>query len=117
MDRLHKIVILALVVGIPAAAWPLLEPAAPLCFNTEPIAYQISPLTVAPELLARSDDGALHPNLRIAFVDSIATADFALVDGLGGRDGKACQSAAPVKTVGAAGDGAAADVTIGFTPD
>ena len=116
MDRLHKIVILALVVGIPAA-WALLEPAAPLCFSAEPIAYQISPLTVAPDLRVRSDDGALHPNLRIAFVDSIATADFALLDDLGGRDGNACQSAASVKTVGTVGDGAAADVAIGFTPD
>ena len=95
MDRLHKIVILALVVGIPAAAWSLLEPAAPLCFNAEPIAYQISPLTVAPDLRVRFDDGALHPSLRIAFVDSIATADFALVDHLGGSVGNACQSAAP----------------------
>jgi hypothetical protein len=95
MDRLHKIVILALVVGIPAAAWALLEPAAPLCFNAEPIAYQISPLAVAPDLRVRFDDGALHPSLRIAFVDSIATADFALVDHLGGSVGNACQSAAP----------------------
>ena len=117
MDRLHKIVILALVAAIPAAAWALLEPAAPLCFNAEPIAYQTSSSVVAPDLRVRSDDDALHPDLRIAFVDSIATADFALVDNLGGRGGNACQPAAPVKTVGTAGNGPAADVTMGFTPD
>jgi hypothetical protein len=92
MDRLHKIVILVLVVGIPAAAWPLLEPATPLCFSAGPIASQLSPPPAAPDFRVRFDDGALHPNLRIAFVDSIATADFALVDDLGGGR-NACQTA------------------------
>ncbi len=94
MDRLHKIVILAFVIGIPIAAMRLLEPAAPFCFRTGPI-YPASAPTVALDFRVRVDDGILHPSLRTAFVDSIATADFALVGDLGGRDGDACRSQSP----------------------
>ncbi len=90
MDRRHKIVILALVIGIPIAALPLLEPATPFCVRIGPI-YPAPPPTIAPDFRVRVDDGVLHPSLRTALVESIATADFALVDDLGGGR-KACQT-------------------------
>ncbi len=63
----------------------------------------------------RIADRSAEPDLRIALVDDVETADFALVDDFGSVDGSACTSVGLVKTVQVVGEGSTADVTMSLS--
>ena len=71
--------------------------------------YQLAPNSASPDYRVRVDNGAAHPDLRVALVDRAATADFVLVDD-GGNDGHACASAGLRRTIKLVPDDA--DLTI-----
>jgi len=112
-----------LVAGVAAAALPFLAAAPPAvspapavvaadrCFTAGAVTYRMSPGTSTPDYRVRIDSGAAAPDLRIQLVDSVESADFALVDGLSGDHGT-CASAGIIKTVQLVEDASAADVTL-----
>jgi len=112
MERLHKTLILLFVAGIPAAAPPFFASPPGLCFTAGSTTYQLAPTAASPDLRVRIDNGAAQPDLRIRIVDTVETADFALVDDVGSAD--ACRSDGLRKTVKVVGHGAA-DVTIALS--
>ena len=105
MDRLRKTLILLFVAAIPAAAPPLFAPSSSLCFTAGSVTYQLAPNASSPDYRVRIDNGAPHPDLRIALVDDAAT----VMD-------NACRSAGQLKTVKVVAANAAADVTIRLSP-
>jgi len=116
MDRLRKTLILLFVAAIPAAAPPLFAPSSSLCFTAGSVTYQLAPNASSPDYRVRIDNGAPHPDLRIALVDRAEIADFALVDDAATVMDNACRSAGQLKTVKVVAANAAADVTIRLSP-
>jgi hypothetical protein len=132
MDRFHKIIVLAFVVAIPAAATPLLPASQPgpskvhtaafpktmplLCFTAGATTYALSQTAAAPDFRVKFDNAALDPDLRIGLADGVAAADFALVDDVTGLDGNACRTAGTLKTVKIVDDGVS-NVVISLTRD
>jgi hypothetical protein len=130
MDRFQKLIILAFVAGIPAAAAPYFpagratlpktytaafaKTASPLCFNSGSTTYELSSLVSVPDVSVKFDDQAARPDLRIGLVDGVAAADFTLVDDA--LDGRACETDAAVKTVKIVSQGPS-DVLISLTRD
>jgi hypothetical protein len=113
MDRLHRLLILGLIAGMPAAAMPFLPAAVPLCFTAGAVTYQLSASAAAPDIRVRFDD-ATRSDLRIGLVNDVAVADFALVDDVAGTD-NACHAATALKTIRIV-DGAA-DLAIHLAQD
>jgi hypothetical protein len=131
MHRLQKIIVLAFVAAIPAAAAPFLpashptipknttslaKTVAPLCFTAGSVTYELSQTASAPDFRVRFDDSTATPDLRLGLSDSVAAADFTLVDDVVGFDGNACRAAGAPKTVKIVGD-SASDVVIRLTRD
>jgi hypothetical protein len=128
MKRLHKALILLMVTGMPAAALPFLFTAAPvtvapapvvanLCFTAGAVTYRVSMGTPSPDYRVKigASDPDSGPYLRIQLVDNVESADFALVDDLGGADGTTCASRGLIKTVQVVGDTSPADVTLSLS--
>jgi hypothetical protein len=120
MDRLHKTLVLLLVAAIPAAAPPFFgshAPAAPpatptgLCFTAGMVTYRLLPAAAPADYRVKIDNGASDAALRIALVDRVETADFALVDDNSGFDRSPCDAAGPIKTIKTVTEGAS-DLTI-----
>jgi len=116
MDRLHKILILLFVAGIPAAATPFFPATVPLCFTAGATTYQLSQTAASPDFRVKFSDAAGPPGLRIGLANGVAAADFTLVDDVIGMDGNACKAAGLLKTVQIVGDGPS-DVVISLTRD
>lgn len=120
MSRISSTLMLLVCVGAPvgvffATAPVSTQPVAPvaaanLCFTAGAITYQVS-AAAAPDYRVKIDDA--RPDLRIALVEGVEMADFALVDGVGGLG--ACESRGRLKTVGVVGEGAEADVTMSLS--
>lgn len=120
MSRIWSTLVLLVCVGVPVGIYLATAPSSPrtpapvaaanFCFTAGAITYQVSPATAA-DYRVRIDDA--RPDLRIALVDGVETADFTLVDGAGGFDG--CESAARLRTVGVVGEGGDADVTMSLS--
>ena len=128
MKRLHITLILLMVIGLPAAALPFLFTDAPvtvapvpfvsnLCFTTGAVTYRVSMGTPSPDYRVKIGASDSGPYLRIQLVDNVESADFALVDDLGGTDGNTCASAGLVKTVQVVGETGTADVTLSLSGD
>jgi hypothetical protein len=121
MPRIQTTLILLMAAGLPAAAFfatapvttsPVAVAAVPhLCFTAGAITYEVSPAAIAADYRIGID--ATHPDLRIQLVDGVESADFSLVDGIGGFD--ACESAGRVKTVRVVGEGSQADITMSLS--
>jgi hypothetical protein len=121
MSRIWSALIVLVCVGVPAGLYVATAPASPhagasvaaassLCFTAGAVTYQVS-LDAAADFRVKIDDA--RPDLRIALIDDAETADFALVDGVGGLD--ACESTHRLKTVGIVGEASAADVTMSLS--
>jgi hypothetical protein len=111
MERLRKTLILLMVVGIPAAAPPFFASSSDLCFTSGSVTYRLAPEAASPDYRVRIDNSAARPDLRIRLVDDAETADFALVDDVGGG-GDACRSAGLIKTVKLVPAESASELTI-----
>lgn len=106
MTRTHIVLLLALVVAVPAAAGSSLFDAGerpvradenpPPCFNAGTAVYRFSAAANA-DYTVHIDNAAVHPDLRLALVDSPALADFVLLDDAVSAD--ACRDAAAVKSI------------------
>jgi hypothetical protein len=134
MKRLYKASILLMVIALPAAALPFVFTAAPvtvapapaasnLCFTTGAVTYRVSLGTPAPDYRVKigafdpdSNPGS-GPHLRIQPVDNVESADFALVDDLGGVDGNTCASGSLTKTVQVVGETGTADLTLSLSDE
>jgi hypothetical protein len=121
MSRISSTLILLVGVGVPVGLYLATAPSSPrtvapvtaianLCFTAGAVTYQVSADAAADY---RVKIGADRGDQRIALVDDVATADFALVDGAGGFD--ACQPAGRIKTVNVVGEGSEADVTLSLS--
>jgi hypothetical protein len=120
MSRILSTLILLVGVGVPVGLYFATAPvsshavapmtAANFCFTAGAITYQVSP-AAAVDFRVRIDDA--HPDLRIALVDGVETADFTMVDGVGGFD--ACESAGRAKNVRVVGEGSDADITLSLS--
>jgi hypothetical protein len=121
MSRIVSTLLLLVGVGVPVGLYAATAPSSPhtvapvnaasnLCFTAGAITYRVAPDATA-DYRVKID--AAHPDLRIALVDGVETADFALVDGVGGFD--ACESPGRVKTVGVVDAGSEADVTMSLS--
>jgi hypothetical protein len=111
----------AALIFLTAAPPPIAVPvavaaAADLCFTAGVVTYRVSTGKSAPDYRVKIDGGAANPDLRIQLVDSVESADFALVDGFGGDHGT-CASAGHIKTVQLVDDAGAADVTLSLAGD
>jgi hypothetical protein len=118
MERLRKLLILLLVAGTPAAAPPFFAKAPDLCFTAGATTYRISPQGAAPDYrvkIASPADPSTRA-LRIALVDAVDDADFALVDDVT-VDASACRSAGDIKTVGVVGNNSPADMAVDLLRD
>jgi hypothetical protein len=115
MDRLQKVLILLMVAGIPAAAPPLLRPSSDLCFTAGSATYQLLPSASAADYRVRIVSGPASADVRIALVDRVEEADFALVDDVAAAPAKPCESAGLPKTVSVVRGEGRADVTVGFS--
>jgi len=118
MSRIVSTLILIVCVGVPVGLYLATAPASTrtaaaadnFCFTASAVTYQVSPAAAA-DFRVKIDDA--HPDLRIALVDDVETADFTLVDGVGGFD--ACESAGRVKNVRIVGQDSEADVTMSLS--
>jgi len=130
MGHLQKILLLLIVAAIPAAAVyylagrlstdaptkaTTLAAATPQrCFTAGLVTYQMAaPGMAAPDFRVKIGDD--HPGLRIALVDRVDDADFALVDDVATVG--ACTSAGRIKTVQVVGEASAADVTVSVSSE
>jgi hypothetical protein len=127
MKRLHITLILLMVIGLPAAALPFFFTDAPvtvapvpfvsnLCFTAGAVTYRVSMGTPSPDYRVKigASDPDSGPYLRIQLVDNVESADFALVDDLGGAEAN-CASAGLIKTVQVVGESATADATLSLS--
>ena len=120
MSRIWSTLILLVCTGVPVGLFFATAPVSPhtvapvaaanLCFTAGAVTYQVSPAAAA-DYRVKIDDA--RPDLRIALVDGVEMADFAMVDGAGGFD--ACESAGHVKNVRVVGEGSEADVTMSLS--
>jgi hypothetical protein len=120
MSRIVSALILLVGVGVPVGLYFATAPvstqpvtpvaAAKLCFTAGAVTYQVAPAAAA-DFHVKIDD--VRPDLRIALVDGVETADFALVDGVGSFD--TCEPTGRLKTVGIVGEASAADVTMSLS--
>ena len=117
MDHLQKVLILLLVAGIPAAAPPFTASAPRLCFTAGSITYQVAPGTSAADLRVKIVAPPANPDLRIQLVNDVQSADFAVVDDYGARDGGACASAGLLKRVRVVADTQPADISIALSDE
>jgi hypothetical protein len=121
MDHLQRILILLMVAGIPAAAPPFSASSPDLCLAAGSLTYQVSPSASAVDFRVRIEPRAVHPDLRpdlrIQLVDSVESADFAVVDDVGAARGSACSSTGLIKTVRVVADAGPADITISLSRD
>jgi hypothetical protein len=115
MSHLQRILILLLVAGIPAAAPPFPGSSPNLCLAAGSLTYQVSPNASAADLRVRIEPRAAHPDLRIQLVDSIESADFAVVDDVGAAPAGACSTSGLIKTVRTVDDAGPADITISLS--
>jgi hypothetical protein len=105
----------------PAVIPPAVAAVADRCFTAGAVTYRVSTGMSTPDYRVRIERGAADPDsgsdpdtapdLRIQLVDSVESADFALVDGFGGDHG-ACASASHIRTVQIVGETSAADITL-----
>lgn len=116
MDHLQRFLILLLVAGIPAAAPPLNVSAPALCFTAGAITYQVA-LSSAAELQVKIVAPSANPDLRIQVVNDVESADFAVVDDFGPRDGNTCTSAGTLKRVRVVADPQPADINIAVSDE
>jgi hypothetical protein len=133
MEHWRKILTLSvlavlLVAGTMAAVLPFLAPTPPTvaivavdrCFTAGSVTYRVSTGASTPDYRVKIDSGAADPHsapdLRIQLVDSVESADFALVDGFSG-DAGTCASAGHIKTVQVVGETSPADVTLRLSGD
>jgi hypothetical protein len=125
MDHLQKILILFLVAGIPAAAPPYSASSPDLCLAAGALTYRVSPGATAADLRVKIEPRAAHPDLlpelrpdlRIQLVDSVESADFAIVDDVSAARESACLTTGPIKTVSVVADAGPADITISLSRD
>jgi hypothetical protein len=107
--------VLPFLAATPPTAAPLAIVAVDRCFTAGSVTYRVSTGASAPDYRVRIDGGAADPDsapdLRIQLVDSVESADFALVDGFSG-DAGTCASAGHIKTVQVVGETSPADVTL-----
>src|SRR5262249_28090 len=112
MERLPKILLLLPIAAIPAVAAPPFFAAAPrLCITAGPVTYQLSAAAAAPNYRVRIDNRAPRPDLRVAVIDRVETADFAFADDVA-ADWSACRTAGPLRTIKVVGANDPADLTI-----
>ena len=112
MDHLHRIVILLMVAAMPAAAPPVSPPTSELCLAAGSFTYRIASTASVADLRVKIDAQASNPDLRMALVDDVATADFALVDDPSAATVAGCADAGPKKTVQIVADAEPADLTV-----
>ena len=110
MDHLHRIVILLMVAAMPAAAPPVSPPMSEFCLAAGSFTYRIASTASVADLRVKIDAQASNPDLRMALVDDVATADFALVDDPSAATAAGCADAGPKKTVQI--DAEPADLTV-----
>jgi hypothetical protein len=116
MHRLHKILILVFVAGIPAAAPPFVAAPPGLCFGAGSVTYQLLPSAASADYRVKIDNAAPAPLLRIGLVDAVEISDFALVDDGSDLDRTGCDGAGRRKTFNLVADGPA-DLTVRLTPE
>jgi len=83
----------------------VLPASAPLCFTAGATTYRLSQNAASPDFRVKFDDTTAQPDLRIALANSVAAADFTLVDDVVGMDGNACKAAGVTRTVAIVGEG------------
>jgi hypothetical protein len=107
--------VLPFLAATPPTAAPVAIVAVDRCFTAGSVTYRVSTGASTPDYRVKIDSGAADPDsapdLRIQLVDSVESADFALVDGFSGDHGT-CASAGHVKTVQVVGNTSPADVTL-----
>lgn len=117
MNPVQKLLILALIVGVPAAAHTYFAEPAGACFASGASTFRVSAAAARPDYRVRFDQESARPDLRMQLVDSPERADFVLVDDFGGIDGNACKGPTPVKTIGIDAGAEAPDVTVSLSSE
>ncbi len=117
MTHPQRILILLMVAAIPAAAPPLPGSSPVLCFAVGSLTYQVVRKTAAADLRVRIDDRAARPDVRMQLVDSIESADFAVVDDIGAAPSGTCSTLGSIKTVRTVADGDPADIIVSLSRD
>jgi len=117
VKTIHKALIAAAVLAVPAAAHSTFTPKQPLCFASGAATYRIAPDAPAPDYRVRIGGEASTADLRMQLVDRAELADFVLVDDFSGTEPGACKSSTRTRTVMLDPDGAAPDVTIHLSTD
>src|SRR5437764_3624393 len=94
----QRLLILLMVAGIPAAAPSPPHSSSPtLCLSAGSLTYQILSNAPAADLRVKITGQTADPDLRMQLVDSVESADFAVVDDVDAAPAAAC-SAGPLKT-------------------
>jgi hypothetical protein len=117
MDHLHRIVILLMVAAMPAAAPPVSPHTSELCLAAGSFTYRIASTASVADLRVKIDAQASNPDLRMALVDDVATADFALVDDPSAAPAAACARSGPDKILRITTDSGPADLTVALSSD
>jgi len=116
MKRLHRSVLLGLVIAVPAAAQAFL-PAKHPCFAAGTTTYRISASVRSPDYRVRIDNRAARPDLRMQLVDDATAADFVLVDDFDDAESNACRTSMPLKTIRIDDAEARPDLTISLAAE
>lgn len=115
--RIHRSIMLALVLAAPAAAlaWHLPGPPQSLCLSNGTTSYRIVSGAQTPDYTVQIDNAAPGPDLRIAMVDDPGAADLVLVDETDGALAAGCASTG--QTMIHIGGASRADVTVSVADD
>lgn len=115
---MHKILLLAAAVAIPAAAYSSLAPRRqPLCFASGSATYRIAPETATPDFRVKIAADASSADLRMQLVDRPEIADFVLVDDFSAETQRPCRSSVAMRTVGIEHGEMAPDVVVALSAD
>src|SRR4051812_38832747 len=116
MDHLHRVAILLMVAGMPAAAPPVSSSDSDLCLAAGSLTYLVSRSASVADLRVKIDPQASNPDLRARLVDDVASADFALVDDTSTTPAAACARSEFNKIVRITTD-SGADLTVALSSE
>lgn len=118
MDRFRKTMILLAGLALPAAAaHGTFSTPDPLYFASGAASYRLSPNAMLPDYRVRIDNAAAKPDLRMQMVDRPEIADFIIADDYGAKEGDACGSSVPIRTVKLDTETRAPDVVVALAAD
>jgi hypothetical protein len=117
VNRIHKTLILAAAIAVPAAAHSNFAPKPSLCFASGAATYQIAPTAASPDFRIKVAADASRPDLKMQLVDRAELADFVLVDDFSTSDPAPCRSSTPIQTVSMTDSTTPPDVTVKLSAD